>query len=88
MKVVVTIKQGEFLGSFNISVRKCPPHEPAYRAKAHEFICELDDYSDEDIQMYMQTQIADASKDEAHMFEQAFNGMTNYLLTGKREKHE
>ena len=54
--------------------------------KAHEFICELEDYSDEDIQMYMQTQIGDASKDETHMFEQAFNGMTNYLLTGKREE--
>ncbi|SVC01816.1 uncharacterized protein METZ01_LOCUS254670 [marine metagenome] len=70
----------------NISVRKCPPHEPTYKAKSYEFICELEDYSDEDIQMYMQTQIGDASKDETHMFEQAFNGMTNYLLTGKREE--
>ena len=81
MRVIVTIEQHD-LDDWNIRVRKCPPHEVmfGYKGKSNEFICELEDYSDEDIRKYME-------KEVPLTYEQAqdsFNYMANYLLTGKR----
>ena len=91
MKVIVTIEMGMqgrwetgWSNQHNISVRKCPPHEAmfGYQGKSNEFICELEDYSDEDIRKYMEKEVT-LTQPEA---QQSFNEMANYLLTGKREE--
>tara|TARA_Y100000588_G_C14142552_1_gene876760 strand:+ start:731 stop:1003 length:273 start_codon:yes stop_codon:yes gene_type:complete len=87
MRVIVTIEEssGGFAEwkTYNIRVRKCPPHEAmfGYETKSNEFICELEDYSDEDIRKYMEKEVT-LTHTEA---QQNFNEMANYLLTGKRE---
>ena len=53
-----------------------------YQGKSNEFICELEDYSDEDIRKYMEKEVT-LTQPEA---QQSFNEMANYLLTGKREE--
>ena len=59
MKVIVTSRTGH--SHPPRSVRKCPPN---YKTNEHEWIIELDDYTEEDIKNYFEidTQIPD--KDE------------------------
>ena len=85
MRVIVTIDTNN-LHDWSIRVRKCPPHETmfGYQGKSNEFICELEDYSDEDIRKYMEKEVT-LTHTEA---QQSFNEMANYLLTGKREDHD
>ena len=64
MNVMVTIADDKYhdpSASLEVSVRKCPPN---YKTNEHEWIIELDDYSEEDIKNYFEinTQIPD--KDE------------------------
>ena len=82
MRVIVTIEQHD-LGDWNIRVRKCPPHEVmfGYKGKSNEFICELEDYSDEDIRKYMEKEIP-LTYQEAQT---GLSQMANYLLTGKKQ---
>ena len=80
MKVIVTVNLEDEL-QVHVSVRKCPPHSPMYKAKANEIVCELEDYSTEDIQMYLEKEV---TLTEA----EARSEMSNYLITGKRGKHE
>ena len=82
MRVIVTIEQHD-LGDYNIRVRKCPPHEVmfGYKGKSNEFICELEDYSDEDIRKYMEKEIP-LTYQEAQT---GLSQMANYLLTGKKQ---
>jgi len=47
MRVIVTTRTGH--SHPPRSVRKCPPN---YKANEHEWIIELDDYSEEDIEEY------------------------------------
>ena len=87
MRVIVTIEQSDSgWKTYNIRVRKCPPHEAmfGYQGKSNEFICELEDYSDEDIRKYMEKEVT-LTQPEA---QQSFNEMANYLLTGKREDND
>ena len=71
MKVIVKLEramQGKWETGYSdqnkISVRKCPPN---YKTNEHEWIIELDDYTEEDIKNYFEidTQIPD--KDEETM---------------------
>ena len=82
MRVIVTIEQHN-LGDWDIRVRKCPPHEVmfGYKGKSNEFICELEDYSDEDIRKYMEKEIP-LTYQEAQT---GLSQMANYLLTGKKQ---
>ena len=81
MRVIVTIEQ-HGLDDWDIRVRKCPPHEVmfGYKGKSNEFICELEDYSDEDIRKYMEKEIP-LTYQEAQT---GLSQMANYLLTGKK----
>ena len=60
MKVIVTVEY-EMETWRTVTVRKCPPN---YKTNEHEWIIELDDYTEEDIRNYFEidTQIPD--KDE------------------------
>ena len=49
MKVIVTIEY-EMNTWKNVSVRKCPPN---YKTQEEEYICELEDYTDDDIKNYL-----------------------------------
>ena len=81
MKVIVTIDTND-LHNWSIRVRKCPPHEVmfGYQGKSNEFICELEDYSYEDIRKYMEKEVP-LTHEQA---QDSFNYMANYLLTVKR----
>ena len=60
MKVIVTTEY-EMNTWRNVSVRKCPPN---YKTQEGECICELEDYSEEDIKEYFEIETKIPDEDE------------------------
>jgi len=60
MKVIVT---AEYVMNIwrNVSVRKCPPN---YKIQEGEFICELGDYTEDDIKEYFEIDTQISGKNE------------------------
>ena len=68
MNVIVTIEYERSWEGKAVTVRKCPPNYKETFGKRHEdkeeYICELDDYTDEDIKNYFSKEDLTAWKEE------------------------